>query len=257
MTEKNISILWYPFSYKIFWEKNTRPFLILHGWWGESASWQDVGQLLEKSGFQVFVPDLPWFWKTELTRIFTLEDYAEVIECFVEKLWLTDIILLWHSNGGAISIRLKRRNHIKISKLILNNAAGIRNKRKTNLKRKILKFGTFPFKIFKKFPSYEKSRNIFYRIIWSQDYINAGKNPYLKATYQNMIQSDLQADIKKLSGDILLIRWRQDTYTPLCDGKLMNSLISNSKLVVLDWVRHGIHLQNPNLLAKAIVENIA
>ncbi len=136
MTEKNISILWQKLFYKVWGERNPRSFLILHGWWGKSDSWNDVALVLEKKWFQVMVPDLPGFWKTELTKIYTLEDYAEIIEHFVEKLWLTDIILLWHSNGGAISIILKKRNRLKISKLILNNAAGIRNKKKTNLKRR-------------------------------------------------------------------------------------------------------------------------
>lgn len=256
MLEKNININWLNINYKDFWEKSTETILILHGWWWSSDSWVQVWEFIWNSWFKVIIPDLPWFWKTTLENTFTLDNYAKVIEDFVNTLWLWEITLLWHSNWWAISIKIENRKNIKIKKLILNNSAWIRNKKSNNLKKKVIWLIIKPFKFIKNLPFWYKIKNLFYRFIWWHDYINSEKNLFLKETYLNMIKSDLQDEIKSIKTSTLLIRWDKDTYTPLEDWKLMNKNIVNSKLVILDWEKHGIHLQNPNRLVKVILENV-
>lgn len=243
-------------NYKIFWENNSKIILVLHGWWGSSDSWIKVWELLEKAWFCVIIPDLPWFWKTILEEVFTLDKYDETVENFCKKLWLKDFILLWHSNWWAISVKLTNRKNISISKLILNNSAWIRNKKSTNLKRKILKIIIKPFKFLTKLPFWAKIKSLFYRAIWWQDYLKSLENPLLKQTYLNMISSDLQEEIKNIDIETLLIWWKLDTYTPIEDWVWMSKNISNSKLVTLENEKHWIHLNNPKLLVETILENI-
>lgn len=249
MQEQTIQIDNLKVNYKTFWDKSKQAFLILHGWWGSSNSWIEVWKLLWEYFF-VVVPDLPWFWQTELDKVYTLEDYAEFTKKFIEKLGLDDIILLWHSNGWAISICLSSK--IKIKKLILNNASWIRKKVKNSLKRKIFWIFIKPFKFIKNLPWAEKLRNIFYKLIGSHDYLEAEKNPYKKQTFLNMINTDLQDKIKNIKQETLLIRWRYDTYTPLEDGKKMQNLIKNSKLEIIEST-HGIHLKKPKELVMSIL----
>lgn len=242
-------------NHKIFWENNEKVILILHGWWGTSESWVKVWELLEKSWYKVVVPDLPGFGKTILEKVFTLDNYAETVEKFCKELWLSDFILLWHSNGWAISIKIANRKKLEISKLILNNSAWIRNKKSINLKRKILKIVIKPFKFLTKLPFWNKVKNLFYRAIWWQDYLKSLENPLLKETYLNMIKSDLQEEIRNIDLETLLIWWKLDTYTRVEDWVWMSKNIINSKLVVLDSEKHWIHLHNPELLVKTILEN--
>lgn len=243
--------------YKEFWENNSsQTFLILHGWWGSSDSWIQVSELLSRKWYRVIIPDLPWFGQTEIDRIFTLDDYAQLVEWLIRELWLKDFILMGHSNWWAISIKILNRWNIKPKKLILNNSAGIRNKISTNWKRKIYGMLIKPFKFIVSLPGGKKFRELFYRAIWSHDYLKASKSPYLKWTIQNVLTADLQEEMKNLDIDTLLIRGELDTYTPLSDGKLINSLIKKSSLDIIQWEKHWIHLHNPVKLVEVILEKI-
>jgi len=214
----------------------------------------------------VIVPDLPGFWKTKLEKEFDLDEYATVIEEFIIEMWLKNVILWWHSNGWAISIKIANRWKINISRLILNNSAWIRNDSKRSLKRKILNnIAKNIKKIIKILPSpgrgglgrgFKKIRKLFYKAIWSHDYLNAEKNPNLKQTYLNIISSDLTDEIKKIKLDTLLIWWEKDTYTPLSDWNTIRNSIKNSKMIVLKNEKHWIHLHNPELLVKTFLQNI-
>jgi len=230
--------------------------LILHWWGGKSDSWVEVAEKISDKWFKVIVPDLPWFWKTEITKVYTLSDYAQLVEEFCKKLDLKNIILWGHSNGWAISITLENRWKISIDRLVLNNSAGIRNDEKRTKKRKMLNFVIKNLKFLKKLFIFKKIRIIFYKIIWWHDYLNAEKSPFLKQTYLNMISSDLQEKIKKIKKDTLIIWWELDTYTPLSDWHFMRNNISNSKMVVLDNETHWIHLKNPERLVETFSDNI-
>lgn len=259
MTEKQIIIAWININYKVFTaNKSKKTFLILHWWGGKSDSWIEVWDKLEEEWYTVIIPDLPGFWKTKLNKVFTLEDYSKIIHRFSTELELKDIILIWHSNWWAISIKLVNSKENNIKKLILNNSAWIRNNKKRSLKRKILNKVTT---IIKKIPFIKKEklkflRKSFYKLIWWQDYLKSEETPFLKETYQNMISSDLQEEMRHINLNTSLIRWENDTYTPLSDWKKINSLIKKSNITILDNEKHWIHLQNPDRLVKTILKNI-
>ncbi len=258
MKEQIIELWKLKINYKEFWDKNSNfwDILILHWWGGKSDSWVKVSELLSKKWFKVIVPDLPWFWKTEIDKIYTLEDYAKLIEKFIKKLKLENIILWGHSNWGAISITLENRWKIDIERLVLNNSAGIRNDKKRSKKRELFKFIVKNLKFLKKIFIFKKIRILFYKVIWWTDYLNAEKSPHLKHTYLNMISSDLSENIKNIKKDTLLIWWELDTYTPLSDGHFMRNNIKNSRMVVLDNETHWIHLKNPQRLVETFLDNI-
>ena len=237
-------------------EDNIDNIVILHGWGWSSQSWLNVSELLFQSWFNVIVPDLPGFWKTKLEKVFDLDEYANVIEEFIKELNLKNVILWGHSNWWAISIKIANRNKIPLSRLVLNNSAWIRNDKKRSFKRKILNNIIKPLKVFKKIPWWNKIRELFYRLIWSQDYLSSEKNPYLKQTYLNMINSDLSLEIPKIKENTLLIWWENDTYTPVLDGSFMRKNIKNSKMIVLEDEKHWIHLTSPDKLVNTFLNNI-
>lgn len=258
MKEEVLELWKLKINYKEFWKKDSNfwSILILHWWGGKSDSWVEVAEKLSEKWFRVIIPDLPWFWKTDITKVYNLSDYAQVIEEFVKKLKLENIILWWHSNWWAISIMLENRWKIKIERLVLNNSAWIRNDKKRSLKRELFKKLLKNFKFLKKIFIFKKIRILFYKAIWWHDYLNAEKSPFLKQTYLNMISSDLQEKIKNIKLDTLLIWWELDTYTPRSDWMFMRNNIQNSKLVVLDNETHWIHIKNPKRLVETFLENI-
>jgi len=235
---------------------NSETIVILHGWGWSSNSWITIWELLSQNGFDVIIPDLPWFWETKLNYVFTIDEYAKVISEFLKEKKIDNFILWWHSNWWTIAIKIANSWNFKIKTLVLNNSAGIRNDKKRSLKRKIFNTLIKPIRFIWKIKSLSKIRHIFYRAIWSHDYINAEKIPFLKETYQNMINSDLSSDIKNIKENTLLIRWELDTYTPLSDAYFMRKNIANSKLVILNKEKHWIHLQNPQRLLETFLDNI-
>ncbi|MDD2871880.1 MAG: alpha/beta hydrolase [Candidatus Gracilibacteria bacterium] len=247
-------------------EKNKNTIVILHGWGGNSQSWLAVGELLFQAGFNVIIPDLPGFGNTKLNKVFELDDYANVVEEFITKLGVKNIILWGHSNGGAISIKIANRGKIHINRLVLNNSAGIRNDKKRSLKRKILNnFTSIVKKILEIIPPrknwkdnsfIKKIRKLFYRAIGGHDYLNSENNPYLKETYLNMIKSDLSETIPNIKQDTLIIWGQNDTYTPVSDGNFMRNKIKNSKIIVLENEKHGIHITSPKKLVHTFLKNI-
>ena len=256
-------------SYEFFENENKQNdiILILHGWQGASSSWTKAGKLLSENWFHVIIPDIPCASKlTKCSDIYNLDDYAEIIENFIEDLKQKhkdlnfDNLILWgHSNWWAISIKLANRKKIKILRLVLNNSAWIRNDKKRSLKRRIFNGLVKPLKLL--FPLIRglggsKLRELFYKAIWSHDYLKAEQNPNLKQTYLNMISSDLKDEIKNIDNHTLLIWWEKDSYTPVNDAHFMRKNIKNSKLVVLDNETHGIHLKNPDRLVKTFLDNI-
>jgi pimeloyl-ACP methyl ester carboxylesterase len=271
MQEKNIPIWKLNIYYKIFWkqEKNTPLIVILHGWWGKSESWVKVWNLLQKQWFYIIIPDLPGFWKTKLRSALTIEEYAIIVENFLWelKIWKKQEIILWgHSNGWAISIKIANRKKINISTLVLNNSAWIRNDKKRNIKRKIFKYAS---KIIKNlFPSFKgkypdrgygllnKFRIIFYKLIWSHDYLNAQKDPKLKQTYLNIISSDLREEIKSITQNTLILWGEKDTYTPVSDGIYMRKHIKNAKMIIMENEKHGIHIHSPETLIHTFIHNL-
>ncbi len=260
MQEKQIKIWTYNINYKEYWPEHDQAIVILHGWWWESDSWMQLGELLSNNNFKVIIPDLPWFWKTEIKSVFTLDDYALLIENFIKELKIDELILWWHSNWWAISIKIANRWKLDITRLVLNNSAWIRNDNKRSVKRKI--FNSITKLIKKGIPKewggriLKSLRNLFYRFIWSQDYLKAERNPYLKQTYLNMISSDLTKDIAQIQINTLLLWGEKDTYTPLSDWLFMRKLIPHSKIVTIPDEKHGIHLQNPKLLISTFLKNI-
>lgn len=257
MEEKQIQLWKQTINYKVFsWDENNYSILILHWWGGKSDSWEEVSKQLSAKWPNIIVPDLPGFWKSEIISTYTLNDYAKIVEEFVKSIKLDNFILMWHSNGGAISIKIINRWYIKPLSLILNNSAWIRNDKKRSFKRKVLNKTASVLKPLNKIKLINKIRPLLYRAIWSQDYLKSEENPYLKETYKNMISSDLKNEISKIVLNTLLIWWENDTYTPVSDAYHMRENIKNSKLIILDNEKHWIHLQNPDRLTETIINNI-
>lgn len=234
------------FYYKYFKsEKNLGNILILHGWWGSSDSRFAIAEKLCTLGYNVYIPDLPWFWKTALNRVYTVDDYAKDVENFEMKLNIWPVILIGHSNGGRISIRIIKNKLIQVKKLFLIGSAGIKPKK--TLKKWVFEKIAKMLKIFQFLPWYSFFRKILYKLIGGHDYLNVGSE-FTKQTFLNMINTDQKDEIASIKVETVLIRGDKDTYTPIKDWKVMNKLISDSKLIILHGERHWIHLQNPERL---------
>jgi len=94
-----------------------------------------------------------------------------------------------------------------------------------------------------------------YKLIWWRDIVAAEwEGPFKKATYLNMIWTDMTEEFLKIKIPTLLLWWEKDSLTPLSDAWYMRLNIKDSEIIVLEGQGHSIHLQNPIELSRNILE---
>jgi len=214
--------------------------VLLHGWGTDVSSfWPSIEVL--KNHFTIWLIDLPGMGRSQPPKkSWTISDYARLVEEFILQQKIKKPILLGHSFGGRITIKLASLNPKILGKIILEDSAGL--SRKKGIKNTLLK-------IFTKITKYlipdifnlrERVKIRIYQILKS-DY----KRGALRETFLKTIQEDLSSDCQKISLDTLIIWGEEDQSTPLKDGKRMYQLIKNSKLAILEGVGHTPHIKDP------------
>ena len=101
-----------------------RPFLILHGGAG-AGSMSGLAQALSKNG-RAIVPTHPGFDGEPRPQGFaSINDLALAYLALIERLDLTDVVLVGNSAGGWIAAEMALRHPPRIAGLVLLNAVGI------------------------------------------------------------------------------------------------------------------------------------
>ena len=210
--------------------------LLLHGW-GVSASLYHR-MIDHLSGYcRVVAPDLPGFGSSqEPDRPFTPDDYGDFVLAFAEQLGIGEAVLIGHSNGGRILIKLLARPCLPISvnKAVLIDAAGLPAHHSFGYYVKVYSFKAFKFlfslpPLKALFPNaVERAR----RRHGSSDYQQAG--PLMRRSMVIALGDDVTPLLSAVRASTLLIWGRHDTATPLSDGQTMESLIPDAGLAVLE-----------------------
>ncbi|MDA3814764.1 MAG: alpha/beta hydrolase [Patescibacteria group bacterium] len=242
----NLSINYYQ-SEKL--DKN-EVLVFLHGWGSEAKHLQSIFQ-----NFDNFIAlDWPGFGKSDFPpQNWSVPEYENLLKKFLQKLEIQNPILIGHSFGGGMILKyLSSGNSAK--KAILISPAGIRKK---GVKIFVYKIITKLFKAIFSIPGlhvFKKSiRKKFYKTIDSEDYINAGK---LTENYKKIIREDLSGDMKSIENDISLIWGEKDSAIPISQGKLMNELIKNSKLIIIKNAGHFSFIHQPEEFNKIFLKEI-
>lgn len=227
---------------------NGTPALVfLHGWRSEAAVWAPTMKELEKS-YQCVSLDLPGFGKSPAPNTkWTLDDYCTTIAEFINKLNLTSVILIGHSFGGRIAIKLSKTQPKLITKLVLVDSAGIRDKKihKNALQTlaKIIK----PLFL----PNFMRPlRKRIYQKLGSEDYI---ATPELKTTFVNVINEDLKHLLPKITHQTLILWGENDTETPLKHAHTIKENIPHARLIILPQAGHYSFLDQPKRFAQALL----
>lgn len=223
--------------------------VLLHGWGHNSSDfWPLIDDL--KDNFTLWLIDLPGFGRSDLPKsTFSISDYAEIIKLFIDKNQIKKPVLLGHSNGGRVSIKLTANYPNLIDKLILEDSAGL--KPQTDFYLPIFFLGAKIFRYFipNWFPFKSQIRYKFYKSIESQDYLKAGP---MQKTLTKFLAEDLTANLKKIEAETLIIWGENDSAIPLSIGKRIYQLIPNSRLEVFENVGHFPHLEDKEKFVKFV-----
>lgn len=204
--------------------------VLLHGWGQNIEMMRPLGDcFLDK---RVTILDFPGFGdSSNPEHAYTIYDYVEILEEFLEKLNIKKPIIMGHSFGGRVSIIYASRNDVE--KLVLFGAPCIRNYKKSK-KEELLK------KI-KKLPGMDKIGEYAKKYIGSTDYRNA--TPVMRETLVNVVNEDLTEYAKKITCPTLLIWGTLDDQAPIEDAKELESLLKDGALIPLEGYTHYAYLE--------------
>lgn len=228
------------------------PIVLLHGWGTSLRLYDDVMSYL-KDNFKVYSLDFPGFGLSEEPKdVWSVYDYADMTEAFLDEMGITNPILMGHSFGGRISIILGAKR--LINKIILVDAAGVKPTRGMNYYAKVYFYKSM--RVAEKLPGI---RPLFGDLIdayrhraGSSDYKSA--TPMMKKILSKVVNDDLQHHMPKITAPTLLIWGSLDTATPLADGRIMEKKISDAALIVFEGAGHYSYLERPHEF-KAIVNS--
>ena len=205
--------------------------LLLHGWGARAETYRLlIDHLAQK--YRVIAPDLPGFGDSEEPKTaFSVDDFADFVLHFCAAVGVTDPVVMGHSNGGRILIKLLSRTPapLDVKKAVLLDSAGIKPKHGVDWYVKV-----YSYKAAKKLlPGLAKTMQ---GKVGSTDYKAA--SPVMRQAMVKAVNEDLTACLPQITASTLLIWGEQDDATPLADGKLMEQKIPDAGLVVLSGAGH-------------------
>jgi pimeloyl-ACP methyl ester carboxylesterase len=228
--------------------------LFLHGWGTDFLSFKPFLEHIAPY-YRVCALDLPGFGQSdEPPAAWAMDDYGNFILNFMADLGISRVILIGHSFGGRIIIKLAARRELPltITKIVLINSAGIRPTKTVKQKargliyrgiKRVISIGG----IKRQFPEllewWRKKHS-------SPDYLNA--SPRMRECLIRAINEDLTPCLPRILCPALLIWGDRDQDTPLRDGKLMERLIPDAGLVTLEQAGHYSFLDQPVIFGRVL-----
>lgn len=212
--------------------------LFLHGWGANIDTMIPAMKTIENK-YKTIAVDLPGFGKSDKPNfVWDAFDYGDFVVNFMDALKIKKATLVGHSHGGRTSIVVGAKHKERVNRLVLIDSAGIPSKK--SLKYHIKVIG---FKILKKiyraiffWKKTEVAMEKFYRKFGSDDYRNA--DGIMRKIMVAVLGNDLTEYLTKIECSTLLIWGENDDATPLYMGKMMESRIKDSGLVVLKDAGH-------------------
>lgn len=213
------------------------PLLFLHGWGCTFQIFDPLRENLKEFGRHVAV-DFPGFGESSLPpSAWDTQTYADWLYDLLQILNVQSCIVVTHSFGGRVALRLARKHPEVFKAMILIASAGL--KRRVHWKRRLrvktirglarLAAAVLPASI--GLPIKER----LYNKIASRDYQNAGE---LRPILVKAVNEDQSESLPHIKVPALLIYGSEDTETPPAVGKRIAELLPNAQYVELPGFDH-------------------
>lgn len=240
-----------------------KPLLFLHGW---GTSGEVIMPLAESlSGIRTcYVLDLPGFGKSSQPDSgWSIDDYADLVQSFIEDHRLAKTDLLVHSFGGRIALKLCSREEGKslIDKVLITGGAGMKPRRtfRFYFKKYLAKILKAPFFLLPPKPrnkALDRLRNTpLWRSLGSSDYRKL--DGVMRDTFVRSVTEHLEKCLPDIAHEVLLLWGRNDEATPLYQAERLQKRLKNAALVVMERAGHYAFLDRPKhfaSIAKAFFE---
>lgn len=239
--------------------------IILHGWLGLSDHWISVAKYLSTQGFNTIVPDLPNHGRSFHTDSFSFDEMAEIMNSFSLTQGFENPILLAHSMGGKIAMKMVDKNPNYYKSLIIidihfktYNKNPVRDLFISTLNQvEPSEFNDIRnFRAFLLNKGIEKDmlgvvlKNIEIKdkkLIWKSNMT------MLTREAEKVLQ---EIEISETKIQTLIIRGENSNYIRDKDIITLKEKFKNSKIITAPKSGHLIHIDNPVFLIKEIINFI-
>jgi pimeloyl-ACP methyl ester carboxylesterase len=213
------------------------PVLLLHGWGRNLHDFDSLARVLS-TDHKVVRLDLPGFGNSEMIKGSTILDYALFVKSFLEKIEVNPKYYVGHSFGGRILLKGLGKEILPTpNKIVLIASAGVRIFDvvksvlliASKIGRAILYLPPFIF--------FKSQIERLWRRTLKADYHASGK---MKEVFKAAVGEDLRGFAVNIKAPTLLIWGRGDVVTPLKEGEILHSLISDSEIKVFENAGHFV-----------------
>ena len=206
-----------------------RELLMLHGYLASKESFYPEIEYFSRF-YRVTAPDFPGMGGADaLTEPYSVDDYADWTERFLDACGIREPLVIAHSFGGRITLKLLARGRVKAAVLV--GCAGIV---RHGLKYRI-KVGTY--KVMKRIAprAVKNSGSAEYRTL----------SPVMRESFKKIVGEDLRGTAEQITRPVLFINGDCDAETPLKNVQLLHKAVKGSRLVVLHGAGHFAYLDDP------------
>ncbi|QOD60333.1 alpha/beta hydrolase [Polaribacter haliotis] len=237
------------------------PIVLVHGTGSSLHTWNSWTKELTKN-YRVIRMDLPAFGITGPNKNadYSIKSYTKFLSDFLNKMNFSKFYLAGNSLGGNIAWNYTAENPDKVEKLILVDASGLPTNKpqpwifkmaKTPIINSMFLYFTPKFVIKQNMEQVyaddskitdsliTRYHKMALRVGNREAFIDRAKIDFKPTEKANTDK------LKSIQTQTLLIWGAQDTWIPLDNGKRMNRILPNSKLVVLENSGHVPMEENP------------
>lgn len=261
------------FTGKIYleqWGDNSKPSIILiHGLGDNGAKdWRYLAPVLARS-FHVITFDLPGFGRSDKNNeLYSPDNYARLVDWLATRYARKPFILIGHSMGGVVALTYATNHPDNLKQLILIDTTGI------------LFSASFSKSLMKNYKPHwwmhlipdasELNKQLgfgiedIYGVPQAIDLALStpltrkmflGANPARIAGLA-MVQKNFSGFLEKVTMPTLIIWGDKDNIAPLRTGKMLDFLLSNSRLIVIPESKHVPMIDDTARLNKIILDAV-
>jgi len=232
--------------------------VLLHGWGGCIASMGPIREALKTSCTVVSI-DLPGFGESKAPDdVWGSARYASCVgEMLVAAGFPQATCVIGHSFGGKVAAYLALQHIVRVDALVLVGTPGARLPLSEETQRRIAKARRGK-RIAAMLPGpIRRSIEARYAKLGSEDYRNA--TGVMRDILVKTVNEDIREDLAGIAVPTLLVFGAKDTATPVEIGRIMESKIKGSGLVVMERSGHFPYLDEAaafNAVARSFLSSI-
>lgn len=248
------------------------PLLLVHGLMTTSYSFRYVIEPLAEH-FRVFACDLPGAGRSDkpLVPEYSPHNLGVFLGELQKALGIRGCAVMGNSLGGSISMHLALHDPIAISKLVVNHAPAIPDKRYVALQAVLSQ--SIVRNVFRRVVQGDVRKWIFRNVHYYDETLKSreeldefglplatpeGMQAFVKMLRETMHPAGFESFVKRLEHraltvPTLLVYARQDPLVPPSVGEALHRLIPTSKLEWIDGTSHFTHVDSPDRMVQTVL----